>query len=90
MEILSTSSPKGTDNGLEVIAAVCLQGHCNQFPRLPLGNVVVMEERGGSRSWANQSMIEKKKNFQKQQNWENREVVGKRKVINSFSQYWSA
>lgn len=52
--------------------------------------MVVMEERGGSRSWANQSMIEKKKNFQKQQNWENGEVVGKRKVINSFSQYWSA
>lgn len=47
---------------------ICLQGHCNQFPRLPLENVVMMEERGGSRSWANRSMIQKKKSFQKQQN----------------------
>lgn len=35
-----------------------------------------MEEEGGPRSWANQSVIQKKTSFQKQQSWENWEGSG--------------
>lgn len=60
------ADPKVLIVGLKL--RLCLpQGQHNQLSHLIPGEVVLMEEEGGSRSRANQSVIQKKTSFQKQQ-----------------------